>query len=244
MPSTHLFDMPTTPLTRQTYPFNVGWEYNTKGKCEHMPSTKLSSVRVQALPSVEHNGMIWVWPGDEVPNKSMPVLEAPKDYTIHAQIVLELPVEHGLLMENLLDLAHAPFTHTTTFAKGWAVPDLVRFQTAATAALRGQWDPYPIDMEFQPPCMVLSTIGLAKPGKLQGGSTRDCPKHLFQMHACVPSSRGKTRLLYRMGLDFAHWAKYVPFIQHLWQHLANKVRFSTWEVPLQLLCIMHYPSAD
>ena len=38
---------------------------------------------------------------------------------------MELPVEHGLLMENLLDLAHAPFTHTTTFAKGWPVPRYV-----------------------------------------------------------------------------------------------------------------------
>jgi len=31
-------------------------------------------------------------------------------------------VEHGLLLDNLLDLAHAPFTHTSTFAKGWSVP--------------------------------------------------------------------------------------------------------------------------
>ena len=38
-------------------------------------------------------------------------------------------MEHGLLMENLLDLAHAPFTHTGTFAKGWPVPDAVRFHT-------------------------------------------------------------------------------------------------------------------
>ena len=41
------------------------------------------------------------------------------------QIVMELPVEHGLLLDNLLDLAHAPFTHTSTFAKGWSVPRLV-----------------------------------------------------------------------------------------------------------------------
>lgn len=40
------------------------------------------------------------------------------------QIVMELPVEHGLLLDNLLDLAHAPFTHTSTFAKGWSVPRL------------------------------------------------------------------------------------------------------------------------
>ena len=38
-------------------------------------------------------------------------------------------MEHGLLMENLLDLAHAPFTHTGTFAKGWPVPEAVKFHT-------------------------------------------------------------------------------------------------------------------
>lgn len=41
-------------------------------------------------------------------------------------------MEHGLLLENLLDLAHAPFTHTTTFAKGWPVPGAF----AAAACLR------------------------------------------------------------------------------------------------------------
>lgn len=40
---------------------------------------------------------------------------------------MELPVEHGLLLDNLLDLAHAPFTHTSTFAKGWTVPRFVLF---------------------------------------------------------------------------------------------------------------------
>jgi hypothetical protein len=41
------------------------------------------------------------------------------EFLIILQIVMELPVEHGLLLDNLLDLAHGPFTHTSTFAKGW-----------------------------------------------------------------------------------------------------------------------------
>jgi hypothetical protein len=32
------------------------------------------------------------------------------------------------------------------------VPDAVKFH--AQQLLSGQWDPYPIDMAFQPPCMV------------------------------------------------------------------------------------------
>lgn len=199
-----------------------GWEYATNGVCEKMPSTKAVNVRIQALPCIEHDGMVWIWPGDGVPEGTLPYLSAPAGYTTHAQIIIELPVEHGLLMENLLDLAHAPFTHTSTFAKGWPVPSLVKFCTPVTA-LQGHWDPYPIDMEFQPPCMVRSTIGISKPGKLEGNSTQDCAKHLHQLHVCLPSSRGKTRLLYRLSLDFLPMLKHVPYIQSLWKYLANQV---------------------
>jgi hypothetical protein len=59
---------------------------------------------------------------------------APKSFPVLLMQV-DVPVEHGLLMENLLDLAHAPFTHTSTFAKGWPIPEAVRFH--ATKMLAG-----------------------------------------------------------------------------------------------------------
>ncbi|XP_021743712.1 chlorophyllide a oxygenase, chloroplastic-like [Chenopodium quinoa] len=199
-----------------------GWEYSTDGKCQKMPSTKLLDVRIKSLPCFEQEGMIWIWPGSDPPAANLPSLLPPEGFVIHAEIVMELPVEHGLLLDNLLDLAHAPFTHTSTFAKGWSVPSLVKFLTPASG-LQGYWDPYPIDMEFRPPCMVLSTIGISKPGKLEGQSTKQCATHLHQLHVCLPSSKQKTRLLYRMSLDFAPILKHVPFMQHLWRHFAEKV---------------------
>ncbi|KAH0465884.1 hypothetical protein IEQ34_005987 [Dendrobium chrysotoxum] len=199
-----------------------GWEYSTNGKCEKMPSTRLLNVSIRSLPCFEQEGMIWIWPGDEPPTATLPCLQPPPDFQVHAEIVMELPVEHGLLLDNLLDLAHAPFTHTSTFAKGWSVPSLVKFLTPASG-LEGYWDPYPIDMEFRPPCMVLSTIGISKPGKLEGQTTRQCSTHLHQLHVCLPSSRQKTRLLYRMSLDFAPILKHVPFMHILWRHFAEKV---------------------
>lgn len=206
---------------RITCPYH-GWEYSTDGKCEKMPSTRLLNVRIKSLPCFEQEGMIWVWPGNEPPAATIPSLKPPPGFVIHAEIVIELPVEHGLLLDNLLDLAHAPFTHTNTFAKGWSVPSFVKFLTPASG-LQGYWDPYPIDMEFRPPCMVLSTIGISKPGKLEGKNTQQCATHLHQLHVCLPSSRNKTRLLYRMSLDFAPVLKHVPFMQHLWRHFANQV---------------------
>ncbi|KAL2503588.1 Chlorophyllide a oxygenase [Abeliophyllum distichum] len=199
-----------------------GWEYSIDGKCEKMPSTRLLNVKIRALPCFEQEGLIWIWPGNDPPTTNLPSLLPPSGFQIHAEIVMELPVEHGLLLDNLLDLAHAPFTHTSTFAKGWSVPSLVKFLTPASG-LQGYWDPYPIDMEFRPPCMVLSTIGISKPGKLEGQSTRECSTHLHQLHVCLPSSRQKTRLPYRMSLDFAPILKHVPFMQYLWRHFAEKV---------------------
>jgi len=209
-----------------------GWEFSTSGDCEKMPSVanekkSCKGVKVRSLPVKEVEGMIFIWPGSKEPEGEphMGLLpESGVGYENHAEIVLEVPVEHGLLLENLLDLAHAPFTHTSTFAKGWPVPDLVKWSTDPLSALAGAWEPYPITMSFEPPCMVLSTIGLAQPGKIRRGlRAEECEKHLHQLHVCVPSKPGHTRLLYRMHLDFLPWVKHVPGIKKLWEEMANQV---------------------
>ena len=182
-------------------------------------------------------------PSSELPSHFAP----PSGYTIHAELIIDdVPVEHGLLMENLLDLAHAPFTHTGTFAKGWGVPNMVKFASRklrkegdgwhdmsnflANGRSEGSWKPYPIDMKFLAPCMVDSHIGLSQAGaagkgaQFEAGVTAlDCAKHLHQLHVCLPSTPGHTRLLYRMSLDFASWAQYVPGIEYIWTEMANQV---------------------
>jgi chlorophyllide a oxygenase len=201
-----------------------GWKFNGAGECTAMPSTKFCrGIRVSALPIEEADGLIWVWPGwREAGPIPLGATMPPQGYTIHSELELEVPVEHGLLIENLLDLAHAPFTHTSTFARGWAVPDIVSFQ--AGKMLSGNWNPYPIDMAFNPPCMTASLIGLSKPGELSSGARAlDCENHLHQVHICLPSKKGHTRLLYRMSMDFMGWVKYVPGIQSFWKSIAEQV---------------------
>lgn len=120
------------------------------------------------------------------------------------------------------DLAHAPFTHTATFARGWPIPEAVRFHLLDK--LSGNWDPYPIDMAFLPPVMTESKIGLNQPGKIERGVRCDeCEKHLHQLHVCLPAKEGHTRLLYRMSLDFMGWVRFVPGIQRVWKEVANQV---------------------
>jgi chlorophyllide a oxygenase len=192
-----------------------GWEYDRHGECVVMPSCPFHPAQVATLPVQEHEGMVWVWPDGENPGSLSPQAPSlPENFVLQAELVMDLDVEHGLMMENLLDLAHAPFTHTGTFAKGWPVPNLVRFATPGASPWTGHWDPYPIHMTFEPPCFVVSTIGLR--GK-------DCGRHLHQVHACLPRGRGRTRLLYRLALDFCQWLRQVPGNQYLWEYLAQQV---------------------
>lgn len=211
-----------------------GWEYDTSGECVHRPSIPskngMKNLAIASLPCVERDGFIFVWPGNETPPAEADVFTAlspPKGFTVHAEISIEADCEHGLLMENLLDLAHAPFTHTETFAKGWTAPEMVKFAVAETVKkgfMGGHWEPYPIAMAFQPPCMVISQVGLARPGK-PGDYTRqeDCERHLHQLHVCLPKRGGKTRLLYRMSLDFFGFARGLPFMDRVWKNLADQV---------------------
>ncbi|MGB7416921.1 MAG: Rieske 2Fe-2S domain-containing protein, partial [Thermosynechococcaceae cyanobacterium] len=90
-----------------------GWQYDSEGGCTHMPSCQHIHVSVKSLPCKEQSGMIWVWPGSTEPTPlSGQIYQIPDGFQLHAEVEIELPVEHGLLLENLLDLAHAPFTHT------------------------------------------------------------------------------------------------------------------------------------
>jgi len=201
-----------------------GWTFNATGACTEMPSTTFNpDIRVSALQCREGDGFVWIWTGAGEPPQQLPDwTNPPKGYTLHCEHIFDVGAEHGLLIENLLDLAHAPFTHTSTFAKGWPIPEVVRFHTSRLFG--GNWDPYPIDMSFEPPCGVISTIGIEKPGDIKRGSrATECKRHLWQLHVCLPSSQGRTRLLYRMGLDFWDFAKDVPFIDLLWKNVADRV---------------------
>ena len=192
-----------------------------------------------SLPTRERDGLVWAWPGSGQPPDALPTFAAPPSgYTVHAELTMDVPVDSALLLENLLDLAHAPFTHTGTFAKGWPVPDAVTFR--AREALGGVWDPYPIDMCYAPPCGTLSLIGMRAPGAVArseerggGKSPSAAPsssaasaassRHLYQMHVVLPAGPGRVRLLYRMCLDFWPWAARVPLAARLWRAVADKV---------------------
>ena len=74
---------------------------------------------------------------------------------------------------------------------------------------------------------VAMRTGLAQPGKIERGArAAGCRNHLHQLHVCLPAGPGRSRLLYRMSMDFLQWTKHVPFIESFWAHIAKQVTSS------------------
>lgn len=67
-----------------------GWEYSTDGKCEKMPSTRLLNLKIKSLPCFEQEGMIWIWPGNDPPTATIPSLEPPPGFQIHAEVCIAM----------------------------------------------------------------------------------------------------------------------------------------------------------
>lgn len=87
-----------------TWVVRLRWQFNGQGDCEKMPSTPhCKNIGVKALQVVEKDGMIFAWTGEDCePDIPVPELAPPAGFVIHSEITMEVPVEHGLLVENLL----------------------------------------------------------------------------------------------------------------------------------------------
>lgn len=186
-----------------------GWQYEITGNCRHMPSCQQIKASVASLPCLEAGGLIWVWPGDETPKAlPQPVEQILGGFKVHAELAMELPLEHGLLLENLLDKPPAPLTHLGLFAKGRLIPERVQSIVSLGQSLITHRDHYSIELSFEPPCYVVSQIGL--PGEGYG-------KHIHQLHCCLPTDNMRTRLLYRLSLNFLDWTQFIPCRNWFWR---------------------------
>lgn len=99
-----------------------GLRYGADGACKHNPhgdgfippNAKLDTYIIE-----EHNTALWVWMGD-ADNADRTLLPAEtalvsKEYSSE-RLALNLPVNYQLIIDNLLDLTHAPYLHQSTLA--------------------------------------------------------------------------------------------------------------------------------
>jgi len=229
-----------------------GWEFAPGGGCEHMPSTPfLPGVTVSALPVVEQDGLLWVWPGRGTPAAVLPRLAPPRGFTLVASAALDVERDADALIAALLAAA-GPGGVTTTLpttaataqraeaAQAGRPPppaqqaepaDGAGLVAAAARALRGSGgSASPAAVAFLPPGAVVSTLtlgadadpSLTQPADDGDGDDDGAARRVHVLFACVPALPGRTRVLYRLAVNFASAAlATAPGAGALWQALAD-----------------------
>lgn len=184
-----------------------GWQFDGNGKCVHIPQlpegAKIpQNACVKTYEVRDSQGVIWVWMSDKNPPDltKLPyfdMYDRPdfKDLsTIH-----ELPYDHSILLENLMDPAHVPISHDRT---DWTA----KREDAQALAFKvterngrgfvGQWwrtkNPNLVNtLQFQAPCVLSNAVEFTdKKG------VKQCFQALF---LCRPAGQGKSMLLVRFG---------------------------------------------
>lgn len=196
-----------------------GMSIDGAGRCVNVPNQEFvpPNARVRAYPAVERHGWVWVWMGeaeaadpDLVPDFSLLVSPA------HAAVgkTNHVRADYRLVTDNLMDLSHAGFVHTTTIgnAESGAAGRLTHQRTGegVHAIMRSPDVPQPplyvksgqlpegtnIDrwsvMRFIAPCFVIIHTGGAEAGTGALEGRYDHGFNLWVMNAMTPETATTT----------------------------------------------------
>ena len=114
-----------------------GFTYDGSGSCTGIPAQERipKSIAVQAFPIVERNGWAWIWPGDvdKADETRIPDTHWMTDSS-WAAVTHTLPIDcrADLVHDNLLDLTHETFLHTSTVGDEYIVDHPVTVNVEGT----------------------------------------------------------------------------------------------------------------
>lgn len=136
----------------------VNWNVHTtaghfgNGDCQHIPQqpageSAQTSRRacVRSFPTVEQQGMLFVFPGTAENAAATPVpiigpLETDPDGWTLFDTFRDLPYDALTLLENVLDPSHLPFTHHNSVGKREnAAPMALEILESSKQGFRGTW---------------------------------------------------------------------------------------------------------
>ena len=201
-----------------------GLEFDTNGVCRHNPHVKGPPNRIKVAITysvVERYGMVWLWPGD--PKLANPA--SIPDYGWFADTerfttgkgYLHIDADYRLVIDNLMDLAHAEYIHPTTVGSAGAnasqISKVVRTPTSISVNTiwpnippnpinRGIWpdseliDSY-IDMIWKAPSNLLMDKHFTRPGDpLERGL------HTPSAHILTPETERSTHYFWAFARNF------------------------------------------
>ena len=200
-----------------------GIELDTAGVCRKNPHVQGSPerLRARAFTTAERHGGIWVWPGDAaladpelIPDYGM--FASPGRFTTRHGYT-HIAADYRLVIDNLMDLAHADYVHPTTVGQ----PGAAEVQQAAvvregeTIAVNTIWPNLPpsalhkqawtrtptvdkfLDMSWRAPANMLLDLGVMAPGEPRETGIRTPSAHIL-----TPETERTTHYFWATARDF------------------------------------------
>ncbi|PON73178.1 Pheophorbide a oxygenase [Parasponia andersonii] len=185
-----------------------GWQFEGEGKCVKIPQLPVNakiprSACLKPYEVRDSQGVIWVWMSQKTPpnpNK-IPWFEnfARPGFT-DISTIHELPYDHSILLENLMDPAHVPISHDRTdwtAKREHAQPLAFEVTERTDRGFAGWWgrvnDKSLLNfLRFEAPCVLQNNREIVDE---KTGET-----HYFTgLFLCRPSGQGKSMLIVRFG---------------------------------------------
>ncbi|KAL7170902.1 hypothetical protein ACSBR2_035708 [Camellia fascicularis] len=184
-----------------------GWQFEGDGKCVRIPQLPANAMIPQSacLRTYEvrdSQGVVWVWMSHTTPpnpNKLPWFENFARPGFQDTSTTHELPYDHSILLENLMDPAHVPISHDRT---DWtakredAQPLLFKVTERTDRGFAGWWgrerdQSMPNFLRFEAPCVLQNNRELVD---------KDGERHYFSgLFLCRPSGQGKSMLIVRFG---------------------------------------------
>ncbi len=198
--------------------------FDVGGVCRYNPHVKGPPERLKgkSFPTVERHGFVWIWMGDATLADPAAIIDyslfsANSGYTI-ATDYLRIEADYRLVIDNLMDLAHAEFVHPETVGSPGATAveqaELIRQDDAIT--VRTLWPDLPPngvnrpiwteskhvdawqDMTWRAPSNLYLDLGINAPGK-----TRAEGIHTPSAHILTPETERSTHYFWCFARQFA-----------------------------------------
>ncbi|XP_068648117.1 protein TIC 55, chloroplastic [Aristolochia californica] len=183
-----------------------GWQFEGDGKCVKIPQLPAGgkiprAACAKAYEVRDSQGVIWVWMSDKKPNDlKLPWFEHYSRPGFHdVSTIHELPYDHSILLENLMDPAHVPISHDRT---DWtarredAQPLAFKVTHRTQRGFAGYWG------KAQEP-KLLNFLRFDAPCVLQNNREFDdkngVKQYFSALFLCRPTGQGKSMLIVRFG---------------------------------------------
>ena len=211
-----------------------GIRYDTEGGCTFMPAQKTinPSAGVQSYPTVERHRFVWVWPGN--PSKADPDLIPDIHWNDDPEWaadgkVIEVDAGYQLILDNLMDLTHEEFIHTSSIgndalsnAEFDTVHDKETRQVTVTRWMRdieppplwknllkvkypeydGRVDRWQI-IRYQAPATICIDVGVAIAGTGAPEGDRSQGVNGYVLNTMCPTGPKTARYLWAIARNFA-----------------------------------------